>query len=274
MQGSEITRRFLACVDQLIADKQVNSRRHFALTLKYHAQGISEMVGERRDVPLELIEKAVKHFRFNATFLFTGIGPKFLDPKTEEDVRIRNLGIVTNEKGEERILHVPVPAQAGYGRLHDDAEFMRELPSYQLPDPQFKSGTYRSFEVEGSSMVPTFRPTDIVIASYIEPRYWEQAIKSGQAYIIVTKQDVYLKRVNNFLKKDKVLECYSDNEETQTFPIEVDAIREIWRPRMKITSYLDPQQSMDNNHLISSQLKAQKQMLEELKKQLSHVVPA
>ena len=116
---------FLACVDQLIADKQVNSRRHFALTLKYHAQGISEMAGERRDVPLELIEKAVKQFKFNATYLFTGTGPKFFDPKAEEDVRIRHLGIVTNEKGEERILHVPVTAKAGYGKLHDDAEFFK-----------------------------------------------------------------------------------------------------------------------------------------------------
>ena len=274
MQGSEITRRFLACVDQLIADKQVNSRRHFALTLKYHAQGISEMAGERRDVPLELIEKAVKQFKFNATYLFTGTGTKFFDPKAEEDVRIRHLGIVTNEKGEERILHVPVTAKAGYGKLHDDAEFFNGLPSYELPDPQFKSGTYRSFEVEGSSMIPTFRPADIVVASFIEPRFWEQAIKSGQAYVIVTHQDVYLKRVNNFLKKEKVLECYSDNEETQTFSIEGQDIREIWRPRMKITSHLDSNQAVDNNYLISSQLKAQKQMLEDLKKQLSHVVPA
>ena len=62
MQISNVTERFLKCLDQLVSEGKVRSKRHFALTLGYHAQGLSEMTASRRDVPLELIEKAVHNF--------------------------------------------------------------------------------------------------------------------------------------------------------------------------------------------------------------------
>ena len=272
MTVSDVTHRFLTCLDQLIAEGKVRSKRHFAITLDYHPQGISEMVAERRDVPLELIEKAVKHFKINATYLFTGQGVRFQNP-ADDDLRIRNLTIVTNEKGDERILHVPYPAQAGYGRLHDDPVYIRELPSFELPDPQFKSGTYRSFEISGASMEPTFKSGDIVIASYIEPRYWEQAIKNGHIFVVVTNQDVVLKRLTNNLRSSKTIECISDNEEYHPYPIDAEDIREVWKARLKITSHLDLPTNPDSNKSISEQLQMQKQMLENMQRQLSQVHP-
>jgi len=272
MTVSDVTHRFLTCLDQLITEGKVRSKRHFAITLEYHPQGISEMVAQRRDVPLELIEKAVKHFKINATYLFTGTGNPFHNP-ADDDLRIRNLTIVTNEKGDERILHVPYPAQAGYGRLHDDPVFIGELPSFELPDPQFKSGTYRSFEIAGSSMEPTFRSGDIVIASYIEPRFWEKAIKNSQIYIVVTNQDVVLKRLSNHLKNDKAIECISDNEEYHPYTIDAVDIREVWKARVKITAHLDHHPVSDSNKSITEQLQMQKQMLENMQRQLSQVTP-
>jgi hypothetical protein len=62
MSITSVTERFLACLDQLVADGKVKSKRHFALTVGYHAQGISEMVAHRRDAPLELIEKSALSF--------------------------------------------------------------------------------------------------------------------------------------------------------------------------------------------------------------------
>lgn len=272
MTVSDVTHRFLTCLDQLIAEGKVRSKRHFAITLDYHPQGISEMVAERRDVPLELIEKAVKHFHINATYLFTGHGARFLNPG-EDDLHIRNLTIVTNEKGDERILHVPYPAQAGYGRLHDDPVFIKELPSFELPDPQFKSGTYRSFEIAGSSMEPTFRSGDIVIASFIEPRYWDQAIKNGQIYVVVTSQDVVLKRLSNQLKSKKIIECISDNVEFHPYPVDAEDIREVWKARVKITSHLDQPMTTDASKSITEQLQLQKQILESMQRQLNQVSP-
>ncbi len=272
MNVSDVTHRFLTCLDQLIQEGKVRSKRHFAITLDYHPQGISEMVAHRRDVPLELITKAIEVFHLNATYLFTGNGAPFVNPD-RTDLNIRNLTIITNSKGDERILHVPYPAQAGYGRLHDDPVYIGELPSYELPDPQFKSGTYRSFEISGSSMEPTFKSGDIVIASFIEPRYWEQAIKHGQIFVVVTYQDVVLKRLSNHLRSNKVIECISDNSEFHPYTIDAEDIREVWKARVKITSHLDQHTTLDTSREISEQLQVQKQMLENLQRQLNQVTP-
>ncbi|HZV71566.1 MAG TPA: S24 family peptidase [Saprospiraceae bacterium] len=262
MVVSAITKRFLLCLDKLVEEGKVRSRRHFALSIGYHAQGISEMIGNRRDVPLDLIEKSVLTFHFNPHFLFTGTGNQFSGSLPDDGLRLRSLSVVIDQKGDERIVHVPFPAQAGYGKLLDDPTYMQDLPSYQLPDPQFRSGSYRSFEIAGTSMEPTFRPNDIVIAAFIEPRYWEQAIKNHQLYIIVTHQEVIIKRIVNRIKADKIVDCISDNEEFNMYSIPADEILEVWKVRMKITSHFEQPSSQVNS--ISQQLKAQQKMLENL----------
>ncbi len=264
MTISDVTKRFLLCLDKLIEEGKVRSKRHFALSIGYHAQGISEMVGNRRDVPLELIEKAVSTFHFNPYYLFTGLGNLFSGLVQDDGLRLRNLTVVTDQKGDERIVHVPFPAQAGYGKLLDDKVFMQELPSYQLPDPQFRSGCYRSFEIAGTSMEPTFRPNDVVIAAFIEPRYWEQAIKNNQIYIVVTHQEVIIKRVNNRIKADKMIDCISDNEEFTQYSIPAEEILEVWKVRMKLTSHLDPPSFQVNTNAITQHLLVQQKMLENL----------
>jgi plasmid maintenance system antidote protein VapI len=271
MSNSSITQRFLECLDRLVADGKIRSKRHFALTLGYHAQGVSEMVANRRDVPLELIEKAVKAFRFNPIYLFTGQGNLFCNPAEDDGLRLRNLTVVLDPKGDERILHIPYPAQAGYVRSLNDPVFLSDLPTYQLPGSQFRSGTYRSFEIAGSSMEPVFMPGDIVIASFIEPKYWEQAMKQGQIYIIVTQQDIVIKRINNFLKSLGHLECCSDNTDFETYTIDAIDILEVWKPSLKLTKYIEQTLSRLNTTSITEQLQVQQRMLENLQQHLTNV---
>jgi hypothetical protein len=226
------------------------------------------MVAGRRDVPLEIIEKAVGTFRFNPLFLFSGNGPFFCNPE-DDGLRLRNLTVLTDHKGNERIVHVPFTAQAGYGKLLDDPVFMQDLPSYQLPDPQFRSGTYRSFEISGTSMEPTFRSGDIVIASFIEPRYWDQAIKNHQLFILVTSEEVVIKRLINKIKSDKLIECQSDNPLFDTYGIDASQILEVWKVRMKMTTSLEPPVQKDPSIRITEQLIVQHKMLEDLQHQFS-----
>lgn len=261
---SDVTKRFLECLDQLILDGKARSKRQFAISIGYHAQGISEMVAHRREAPIDLIEKAVLTYRFNPVYLFTGFGNHFCNPAEDDGLRLKNLTVVTDQHGEERIVHVPYPAQAGYGRLLDDPVFLNDLPTYQLPDPQFRSGTYRSFEIAGSSMEPVFMQGDIVIAAFIEPRYWEQAIKNRQVYIIVTKQDVLIKRINNHIRTQKLIECCSDNSAFEPYPIAAEDILEVWKARVKITTHIDQGSPAFNTTAISEQLSAQQKMLEHL----------
>ncbi|HUR31120.1 MAG TPA: S24 family peptidase [Saprospiraceae bacterium] len=263
MSISDVTRRFLLCLDKLVACGTVRSRRQFAIATGYHAQGLSEMAAERRDAPLELIEKAVKIFRFNPVYLFSGNGSLFLQETAEEGLQLRHLTILTDQHGDERIVHVPCPAQAGYGKSLCDPVYIQKLPSFQLPDPQFKSGTYRSFEIAGTSMEPTFKSGDLAIAAYIEAKYWEQAVKSNQIFIIVTAEEVLIKRILNKIKSDRIIECISDNEEFDSYTIPVTDILEIWKVRMKLTAHFAPPDSL-NSTSITRQLRMQQKMLENL----------
>lgn len=269
MALSEITTRFLQCIDLLVGQGMVRSRRQFALELGYHAQGLSEMAAGRREVPLDLIERAVKTFRVNPNFLFTGAGDLLLSRLEDDGLRLRHLSVVTDSQGEERIVHVPYPAQAGYGRLLDDPVFIRELPSFQLPDPQFKSGTYRSFEIAGASMEPTFFPGDVVIAAFVEPRYWEQAIRSDHLYVVVSVQDVVVKRVVNRLKVEKQLQCRSDNPAFDAFEIAAEDIREMWKIRLRLTARLEVPSALTLEQDIRARLDAQSLLLENLQHQMT-----
>ncbi|HUR31366.1 MAG TPA: S24 family peptidase [Saprospiraceae bacterium] len=263
MSISDVTHRFLNCLDKLIEGGKVRSKRQFAMAVGYHAQGISEMVAQRRDVPLELIEKSIASFHFNPCYLFSGQGSFFALPEGEDNLRLHHLTILTDEKGDERIIHVPCPAQAGYGKSLHDPIYLQKLPSFQLPDPQFKSGTYRSFEIAGRSMEPTFRSNDIVISAFIEAKYWEQAVKNNQVFIIVTREEVIIKRVINHIKTDKLIECISDNPEFDAYTIPVKDILEIWKVRMRLTGHLE-QPQLNNTNDITRQLRVQQKMLEDL----------
>jgi hypothetical protein len=108
-----------------------------------------------------------------------------------------------------------------------------------------------------------------VIAAFIEPRFWEQAIKSSQIYIVVTKKDVVIKRIVNHIKANQTIECCSDNAAYEAYRIELDDILEVWKARVKLTSHIDAPAPRVNTHKISEQLQAQQKMLENLHLRLS-----
>lgn len=239
---SIVTQRFINCHDKLKEENRIRSSRQFALSLDYLPQSLSEILKGRRDVTIELIRKAVEEYKLNPVYLYTGEGPMFM---TEEDHKsFRVLTIVTNAQEDERIVHVPVPAQAGYAGEQVDPTFIQDLPTFTLPDYKYKVGTHRSFDVSGDSMEPTLFEGDKVICSFLEPTLWESAIKDNYVYVIITRADVMVKRVNNFLRSDKQLEILSDNAFYEPNRINLGDIREIWYVRAKISPFLPSPQNI------------------------------
>ena len=145
--NSVVTQRFLECLKNLKKDNQVRSSRQFALSLDYLPQSLSEIAQGRRDVTIELIRKAVVLYKLNPVYLYTGEGPLFMTEENHQSFRV--LTIVTNGQDDERIVHVPVPAQAGYAGEMSNPTFIQELPTFSLPDYKYKVGTHRSFDVSG-----------------------------------------------------------------------------------------------------------------------------
>lgn len=244
--NSIITQRFIKCHEKLREDNRVRSSRQFAIALDYLPQSLSEILKGRRDVTIELIRKAVELYKMNPVYLYTGEGPMFMSEESHADFRV--LTIVTNAQEDERILHIPVPAQAGYANDIGNPTFIQELPTFTLPDFKYKIGTHRCFDVAGDSMEPSLFEGDKVVCSYVEPTLWESTIKNNHVYVIVTRGDIVVKRVVNKLRDEKHLELHSDNTFYEMYKMNVGEIREVWLVRTKISPFL-PSFPQNRNHL-------------------------
>lgn len=242
--NSIITQRFIKCHNKLKEDGRVRSSRQFAMSLEYLPQSLSEILKGRRDVTIELLRKAVETYKVNPVYIYTGEGPMFMSEEDHKSFRV--LTIVTNAQDDERIVHVPVPAQAGYASELSDPTFVQDLPTFTLPDYKYKVGTHRSFDVSGDSMEPTLFEGDKVICSFLEPTLWETSIKDNFVYVVVTRGDVLIKRVTNNVKKDKKLLLTSDNDYYAPYPISIGDVREIWYVRAKISPFLPSPRNLQN----------------------------
>ena len=249
MNSSIVTQRFIKCHNKLRELKVIKSSRQFAIELDYLPQSLSEILKGRRDVTIEVIRKAVEIYKINPIFIFSGEGPLILK---DEDMNksFRVLTIVTDENDSERIVHVPIPAHASYVSTLDDSKFIENLPSFTLPDYKYKVGTHRCFDVIGDSMEPTLFEGDKVVCSFIEPALWETAVKDSYVYVLVTKDDILVRRAYNQISANKQLELRSDNTYYDNYISQISNIQEIWYVRAKISPFL-PSPNRINNQLFN-----------------------
>ncbi len=233
---SIITQRFIKCHNALRENKTIKSSRQFAVDIDYLPQSLSEILKGRRDVTIEVLRKAVETFKFNPFYLFTGEGAMFLTEENNKSLHV--LTVMTDITNEERIVHVPVPAQTSYASELNNPKFIQDLPSFTLPDYKYKVGTHRSFDVAGDSMEPTLFEGDKIVCSYIEPSLWELGMKDSYVYVIVTQDDIVVRRAYNQLKTNKLIEVHCDNKFYEPYEIPLSMIREIWYVRAKISPFL------------------------------------
>ena len=146
----------------------------------------------------------------------------------------RVLAITVGADGNENTSFVPVPAQAGYTRLHNEAVYLEQLRHYRIPG--FEQGTFRAFEVSGDSMEPTFNHRDIVVASYVDN--W-RLLEPGDVYVVVTMESVMLKRITaRITAADAEVVLYSDNPHRKPYSLEAGDITQLWRVRGYVSSYV------------------------------------
>ncbi len=233
--ASIVSTRFVECHDYLKSSGKIRSSRQFAAALDYKPQNLHEILKGRRDVPLDVLRRGVEVFGINPMYLYAGEGAMFLDKEGECTFRV--LTVVTDEAQQERIVHVPVPAQAGYSQEQQTGGFFEELPTYTLPDSRYSYGSHRSFDIAGDSMEPTLSEGDKVVCSFIEPSRWLSDIRDHHVYVVVTRAGVMIKRAVNNLRKHRHLELISDNPYYKSFRINVGDIREVWLVNTKLSHF-------------------------------------
>jgi hypothetical protein len=234
--NSIVTQRFIECHNKLKADKRIRSSRQFALSLEYLPQSLSEILRGRRDATIELLRKAIDKYSLNPTYLFQGKGPLFMTEDEAPNLRI--LTVVTDGNKEEKIVHVPVPAQSAYVNSRKNPLFFEELPAYSLPDYHYMEGSHRSFDVAGDNMEPTLYEGDKVVCSFLEPAFWETGLKDNYVYVIVTRSDILVKRVINKIREKRQIHLLSDNQFYEPYWVDTADIKEIWYVRSKISPFL------------------------------------
>ncbi len=232
--NSVVTQRFVKCHDELKAAGIIKSSRQFAISLKYLPQSLSEIIQKRRDVPIELLRKAIEVYNLNPVYLFTGNGPYFMQEEERKDVKV--LTIVANSSRNEQIVHVPESAISSYVNGHHKANFIKDLPTFTLPEYVYQTTTHRSFDVVGNAMEPILFESDKVICSYVDPTNWSASIKDYYIYVVVTKSDIYIRRVVNKLKLDNRIELYADNKNFAPLTFSMSEIKEIWYIRTKLST--------------------------------------
>ncbi len=229
-----VSQRYVASIRKLKEEGKIRSFRQFAQSVDYLPQSLSEVINGRRDVTIDLLYKTINHYQLNPTYLFEGTGAMFC---CEKDNGFRVVTVMVDQHGEENIVHVPVPAQAGYASGMSTQVMQEELPTYSLPDYQYKSGTFRSFDVSGESMEPSLLEGDKVICSFIEPGFWKHSIKDGQVYVVVTTDDVVVKRLYNRIMSHGEVEAHSDNNYFLPYSIPIGEIKEIWHLKTRISKF-------------------------------------
>ncbi|WP_321516181.1 XRE family transcriptional regulator [Marinifilum fragile] len=139
--------------------------------------------------------------------------------------KLRLLTISVNQDGDENIEMVPLKAQAGYTNSYGDLDFIESLPKFSLPFLP-KDKTYRTFQIEGDSMLP-IPEGSWVTASYIQN--WE-TIKDGTPCIIVTREDgIVFKVVYKQFEKNRSLLLVSLNRNYKPYELPIGKAVEIWK---------------------------------------------
>lgn len=157
---------------------------------------------------------------------------------------LRVLTAVVDQHEEELIEMIPQKASAGYVNGYGDPDYLKVLPTFNLPFLS-RNKKYRSFPITGDSMPPVVEGSQVV-AEFVQN--WN-IIRNGTPCIVVTKNDgIVFKIVNNFLDSKGCFQLCSTNTFYAPYEVKANEILELW----KFVNYISPELpevSMDDNTL-------------------------
>ena len=171
--------------------------------------------------------------------------------------KLRVLTSIVNEHDEEMIELIPVKASAGYARGYADPDYLKVLPTFNLPFLS-KNKKYRTFPIQGDSMPPVVEGS-FVIAEFVQN--W-MTIRNATPCIVVTKEDGFVfKIVHNLLDSTQSFQLCSTNPFYKPYFVHVNDILEMW----KFVNYISPELPeirMDDHDLSRSLQDLQKEVHE------------
>lgn len=171
--------------------------------------------------------------------------------------KLRVLATTVDQNNEENIELVPIKAKAGYTTGFGDPDFIKVLPTFQLPFLD-KNKKFRTFQINGDSMPPV-SDRSWVTGEFVQN--WK-TIKDGYPYIVVTQNEGVVFKIlyKQFDKNQSLLLC-STNPIYQPFEININEVMEIW----KFVNYISdemPEPNLSKDQLSNSMMSLQKEIRE------------
>jgi transcriptional regulator with XRE-family HTH domain len=248
-----ITQRFQHAIEVIEEQNPQLQRGAIANSLGISQNTFTEIMGNRQNVSPDILQNLFTAFSVNYDYIFQAkepvIGKKIntstsvvydieppvyatapaatsIQKRGKKDMVLPKI-VTVDSSGSDNIVYVSVKARAGYLVGYGDKEYIESLPSFRLPG--LTNGTFRAFEVEGSSMQPRLRNRDMAIGRWVGSL---DEIRENRVHIVVLKDGVVIKRVINRIKERGKLYLKSDTPTNrQDYPIlEIDPedIVEIW----------------------------------------------
>lgn len=169
--------------------------------------------------------------------------------------KMRVLAITVDSDNNENIELIPEKAKAGYRTGFADPDYLKVLPTFNLPFLS-KNKKYRTFQISGDSMPPVSHEA-YVTGEYLEN--WNM-IKNGQPYIVMTKNDgIVFKMLYNQIDEKKSLLLCSTNPLYEPYEVSVNEVLEVW----KFVNYINhelPENVLSENQLSSTVMQLQKEV--------------
>jgi len=139
--------------------------------------------------------------------------------------KLRVLATTVDDANNENVELVPLKAVAGYTNGYSDPEFIRTLPTFQIPFLS-RDRKYRTFQITGDSMLP-IKENSYIIAEFVQNWY---ELKDGEGYIILTQDDgIVFKIVYSAIKTKRKLLLKSLNPAYKPYEINITDVKEIWK---------------------------------------------
>jgi len=224
-----VTQRFVDCHNYLKSNGLVKSSRQFALAIDTLPQGLNEILKGNRDVTIKNILNLVSVFNVSESYLISGEGPMFKSETAEI------------QKQEDKIQYVPTPAYAGNMDQFIEAVSSEDMMRFSIPGYQTMYGEHRCYDVEGDSMEPTLFSGDKIVCSQVPSTNHYSCIKDKYVYVIVTLNEIMVKRVINNITINGTLTIISDNTFYNAKQIPISDVKEIWRVNLKLSHFMtDP----------------------------------
>ena len=170
--------------------------------------------------------------------------------------KLRVLATTVDQGNNENIELVNEKASAGYTSGFADPDFIKVLPTFQLPFLS-RNKKYRTFQIAGDSMLP------IPDKSWVTGEYIENwlTIRSNYPYIVLTMDDgIVFKVVENRIKQEGKLKLISLNPLFEPYEIDASQVKEVWKFVHYISSEM-PEPNMPREKLMDEVHSLKKQVL-------------